>query len=165
MKQTKILFNYLIVSFTAYAVFLIYYHFLTKTFFPFWFSGFCFLISTYSILRGILFHGDSSLWFGLTLFFTFCVTIIQIFVNLNFSMAISAYLLCPALSSTIIGEIYNIAFHFTISFTIIVEVFLILLYNIKVFDLKLFCFFSFILFFLVISNLSKNIKETTRKKE
>ena len=135
MKRSIILKIYAITSAIIYGLgFLIYFHF-TQSVFPLWFSLGCFFIGGYQLLRAYYFKQDGAFWFGSFLILTFAVGLFKYEFVLNEQFFLPLYFLCAPLASFFTAIFYKKQLHYKISFILILEDFLILLYSVSIIPL------------------------------
>ncbi|MDD3397124.1 MAG: hypothetical protein PHR96_01095 [Clostridia bacterium] len=151
MKRTLILRYYAIIALTIYLFFLFYYYSLIGLFFPLWFSFASIILAIYSFLRSLFFHLDSALWLGMFLFLTAVINILHFLEPFTSTQLIALYFFAGAVSFAFVAIIYKNFTFLKISFVLSLEVILILLYSIYIFNLSIFilCNSAFIIILLI----------------
>lgn len=113
----------------------LYYIIGTKAPFPLWFSLGCFFIGVWQLLKAFYFNLDSSFWLGLALILVAVVGYLNFYDIIPAQFIAANYVLAVALASVITGIFYKKLAHFKISFILILEDFLILLYSVSIIPL------------------------------
>ena len=142
MKRSIILKTYAIFAFVIFLTANVVWFLCTKAVFPTWFSLGCFFIGSWCLLKAYFFNLDSQLWFGLTLILFAVVGYLNYFGKLEDISIAALYFLCIPVASIITGIFYKKLAHYKISFILILEDFLILLYSIGILNLLWFIIFS-----------------------
>lgn len=129
MKRSIILKTYAFVCAAVFGLtFLIYYLF-TKEIFPLWFSLGCFFIGSYQLLRAYFFVQDGAFWFGSLLTFVSIIGVLRFYGQIPAEYLLPLYFVCAPVASAFTGIFYKKQLHYKISFILILEDFLILLYS------------------------------------
>ena len=135
MKRSIILRIYAIASATLFGICFLIYFLCTKEVFPLWFSLGCFFIGGYQILRAYFFKQDGAFWFGSLLILLAVAGVIKFHFSFSEQYILPLYFLCAPLSSLFTAVFYKKHLHYKISFILILEDFLILLYSKSVLSL------------------------------
>ena len=145
MKRSIISKYFSIFLITVYLGVLLFYFFTTGKVLPFWFSLACVMISFWCFLKAYYFNLDSSLFLGCFLFFSGFLAILRYFVVLPHNLSVFCYVLSVALALLITGVFYKKKLHYRISFILLLEDFLILLYSYNILTLLSFIILSSIM--------------------
>ncbi|MBR5226745.1 MAG: hypothetical protein IKV69_01580 [Clostridia bacterium] len=129
MKRSIILKTYAFVGAAIFGFTFLIYYLCTKEIFPLWFSLGCFCIGTYHLIRAYFFVQDGAFWFGCLLFFVSILGFLKFFGLILPEYVLPLYFLCLPLASVFTGVFYKKQLHYKISFILILEDFLILLYS------------------------------------
>ena len=113
----------------------LYYLIGTKAPFPLWFSLGCFFIGVWQLLKAFYFNLDSSFWLGLSLILVAGVGYLNFYDIIPAQFIAASYVLVFIVASAITGIFYKKLAHFKISFILILEDFLILLYSVNILNL------------------------------
>jgi hypothetical protein len=129
MKRSIILKTYTFVCAVIFGLCLLVYYFSTKELFPLWFTLGCFFIGSYQLLRAYFFVQDGAFWFGSVLLFVSFVGILRFNGIILPEFLLPLYFFCAPLASALTAIFYKKQLHYKISFILILEDFLILLYS------------------------------------
>ena len=129
MKRSIILKTYAFVCAVIFGLCLLVYYLCTKELFPLWFSLGCFFIGSYQLLRAYFFVQDGAFWFGSLLIFATSVGILRFYGIILPEYLLPLYFFCAPLASSLTAIFYKKQLHYKISFILILEDFLILLYS------------------------------------
>ena len=103
--------------------------------FPLWFSLGCFFIGLWQLLRAFYFNMASSFWLGIALIGVTAVGYLKFYNIIPSTYIAASYVLAFVFASLITGIFYKKPAHFKISFILILEDFLILLYSVNILNL------------------------------
>lgn len=125
----------------------------TGKIFPAWFSLTMLIIGSWSLLKAIFFSIDSNFWLAIFLIFIGIVGIINAFAVLKQENLFAFYFLAPVYASFFTGIFYKNLLHYYISFLLLLEDFLILLYSNKILMLYSFIGTNIILLTIIIGGI------------
>ena len=129
MKRSIILKTYAFVCAVIFGLCLLVYYFCTKELLPLWFSLGCFFIGSYQLLRAYFFVQDGAFWFGCVLLLVSIVGLSRFCGIILPEYLVPLYFFCAPLASVVTAIFYKKQLYYKISFILILEDFLILLYS------------------------------------
>ena len=132
MRKSVILKLLTIFFVATYILVLAIYFFVAGGILPAWFSCACFLIGIWSLTKAVFFHLDSNFWLGICLLFVACIGFLDVLGLLEQQNLAIFYVLAPIYASVFTGGFYQNLTHYKISFALLLEDFLILLYTCKI---------------------------------
>lgn len=153
MKKTIILRFVTIFCILAYLSIFALYLLTTGEFFPAWFSLACFFVGLWSLVKATFFHLDSNFWFGVCLIFVAFVGFLNAFTLLKHENLLAFYLLAPVYASVLTAVFFRNLVHYKISFALLLEDFLILLYTNKIISLLAFILCNIVLVVIIIGGI------------
>ena len=165
MKKTIILRYVAVLLALTYLFILAVYLLTTGEFFPAWFSLACLGLGVYCLAKSMFFHLDSSFWLGICLVFVAFVGFLNNFFLLSNENLPVFYILAPVYASTFTGIFYRNLLHYKISFAILLEDFLILVYINKIVTLLAFVLSTLALVAVIIGGIYVYKRKTRLRKK
>lgn len=129
MKRSIILSVYSWFALIGYSAIIVLYFIRTQGIFPVWFSLGCFFLGIYALLKAYFFSHDNMFWLGSSLLLVGFIGIGNFWGILPENFLAVFYVASISFSSLLTAIFYKKHFHYKISFLLILEDFLILLYS------------------------------------
>ena len=165
MKKTIILRITAITFALAYLVTLALYLLTTGEFFRAWFSLACLLLGVWCLIKSTFFHLDSSFWLGVCLVFVALIGFLNAYFVLEMDNLPVFYTLAPVYASVFTGIFYKNLVHLKISFAILLEDFLILVYINRMISLLAFVLSTIALVTIIIGGIYVFKRKTKEKRK
>lgn len=149
MKRSLITRYSAIILLTTYFGMFFYYILSHNEILPYWFSIGLIFISVWCLIKAYYFHLDSNFFLGILLLSLGIVGILRFYLSFIEDNLLIIYLLCPCIACLLTEIFYKKKLLYGISFILLLEDFLILLYSYDILNLLYYLVINFIILTLI----------------